>query len=152
MDEKAKLGNSSDRTTTAKIGNGFDVTPGLGTTPFKIAPQLDINSTSAATGVGNVDRSEKIALSVAAVVTGLLPDGNMLISGSQEMRVNDELRIVNVAGVVRPARHHQGEHHRLRPHRRGAHLLRRPRAHERGAAAGLGSPALRRRETLLSGT
>ncbi len=102
MDEKAKLGNSSDRTTTAKIGNGFDVTPGLGTTPFKIAPQLDINSTSAATGVGNVDRSEKIALSVAAVVTGLLPDGNMLISGSQEMRVNDELRIVNVAGVVRP--------------------------------------------------
>ena len=102
MDDKAKLGNSSDRTTTSKIGNGFDVTPGIGTTPFKMAPQLDINSTSAATGVGNVDRSEKIAFSVAAVVTGVLPDGNMLVSGSQEMRVNDELRIINVAGVVRP--------------------------------------------------
>ncbi len=102
MDDKAKIGNSSDRTTTAKIGNGFDVTPGLGSSSFKIAPQLDINSTSAATGVGNVDRSEKITLAVAVVVTGVLPDGNMLISGSQEMRINDELRIVNVAGVVRP--------------------------------------------------
>ena len=102
MDDKSKKKNSSDRTTTSKIGNGFDVTPGIGTTPFKMAPQLDIDSTSASTGVGNVDRSEKIAFSVAAVVTGVLPDGNMLVSGSQEMRVNDELRIINVAGVVRP--------------------------------------------------
>lgn len=102
MDDKAKLGNASDRTTTAKIGNGFDITPGIGSSAFKAAPQLDITSTSAATGVGNVDRSEKIAFSVAAVVTGVLPDGNMLVSGSQEMRVNDELRIINVAGVVRP--------------------------------------------------
>ena len=102
IDDKAKLGNSSDRTTTAKVGNGFDVTTGLGSTPFKIAPQLDINSTSAATGVGNVDRSEKIAFSVGAVVTGVLPDGNLLVSGSQEIRVNDELRIIEVGGVVRP--------------------------------------------------
>ncbi len=102
MDDKAKLGNSSDRTTTSKIGNGFDISTGIGSSPFKASPQFDLNSTSASTGVGNVDRSEKIALSMAAVVTGVLPDGNMLISGSQEMRVNDELRIVNVAGVVRP--------------------------------------------------
>ncbi len=39
---------------------------------------------------------------MAVVVTGVMPDGNMLISGSQEMRVNDELRVINVAGVVRP--------------------------------------------------
>ena len=102
IDDKAKLGNSSDRTTTSKIGNGFDVTAGIGSSPTKIAPQLDINSTSAATGVGNVDRSEKIAFSVGAVVTGVLPDGNLLISGSQEIRVNDELRIIEVGGVVRP--------------------------------------------------
>ena len=102
MDNKAKLGNASDRTTTAKIGNGFDITPGIGTTPFKAAPQFDLTSTSAATGAGNVDRSEKIAFSVGAVVTGVLPDGNLLISGSQEIRVNDELRVIEVAGVVRP--------------------------------------------------
>ena len=102
IDDKAKLGNSSDRTTTAQVGNGFDVTPGLGSSSFKIAPQLDINSTSAATGVGNIDRSEKIAFSVGAVVTGVLPDGNLMVSGSQEIRVNDELRVIEVGGVVRP--------------------------------------------------
>ncbi len=84
MDDKAKLGNSSDRTTTAKIGNGFDISTGIGSAPFKAAPQFDLNSTSASKGVGNVDRSEKIVFSMAAVVTGVLPDGNMLVSGSQE--------------------------------------------------------------------
>ena len=43
-----------------------------------------------------------VALIVAAVVTGVVENGNLLISGSQEVRVNHELRILNVAGIVRP--------------------------------------------------
>ena len=45
---------------------------------------------------------ERLNLLVAAVVTGVLENGNLLISGSQEVRVNHELRILNVAGIVRP--------------------------------------------------
>ena len=61
-----------------------------------------MTSKSAARGDGNIDRSEKVNVSLAVVVTGMMPDGNLLVSGSQEVRVNDELRRLNVAGIVRP--------------------------------------------------
>jgi flagellar L-ring protein precursor FlgH len=49
-----------------------------------------------------VNRSEKISLTVAAVVTKVLPNGNMMIQGTQEVRTNAELRQLTVAGIVRP--------------------------------------------------
>ena len=48
-------------------------------------------------------RSESIDLLVAAVVTQVLPNGNLVIAGSQEVRVNAELRILTIAGIVRPS-------------------------------------------------
>ncbi|MDI7863404.1 flagellar basal body L-ring protein FlgH [Rhizobiaceae bacterium n13] len=53
-------------------------------------------------GKGSTKRSEKLTLLVAAVVTGILENGNLIVSGSQEVRVNHEIRILNVAGIVRP--------------------------------------------------
>lgn len=102
IDDKATLDNTSGRSTTSTIGNSSDFFVGVGSSPTKNTIGLDVNSKSAAKGQGNVDRSEKIHLAVAAVVTGVLPDGNLLVSGSQEVRVNYELRLLNVAGIVRP--------------------------------------------------
>jgi flagellar L-ring protein precursor FlgH len=102
MDDKAQLGNTTDRTQQSNIGTGFDFNFGWQKTPYKGAASVDANSTSTSNGQASIDRSEKINLSVAAVVTRVLPNGNLLISGSQEVRVNYELRLLNVAGIVRP--------------------------------------------------
>ncbi|RCL03179.1 MAG: flagellar L-ring protein precursor FlgH [Candidatus Tokpelaia sp. JSC189] len=53
-------------------------------------------------GDAKVERREDIRLSIAAVVTSILPNGNLVINGSQEVRVNYELRVLNIVGIVRP--------------------------------------------------
>jgi flagellar L-ring protein precursor FlgH len=53
-------------------------------------------------GKGSVDRSEELKTNVAGVVTQVLPNGNLVIEGRQEIRVNFEVRELIVAGIVRP--------------------------------------------------
>ncbi|MFM8991439.1 MAG: flagellar basal body L-ring protein FlgH, partial [Alphaproteobacteria bacterium] len=62
----------------------------------------EMTSESSSTGKGSIERKETIALRVAAVVTQILPNGNLVVAGSQEVRVNSENRVLQVAGVVRP--------------------------------------------------
>jgi flagellar L-ring protein precursor FlgH len=109
IDEKAELSNETDRSRksneTADMTNllGFEqevgrVLPG-GYDPTKA---IGIGSDSSTQGSGSVNRKEKIDLTVAAVVTQVLPNGNLVIQGRQEVRVNFEVRDLMVSGVVRP--------------------------------------------------
>jgi flagellar L-ring protein FlgH len=63
-------------------------------------PKVDAQTETKA--AGTIERSESIDLLIAAVVTGVLPNGNLIISGTQEVRVNYEVRVLNIAGMVRP--------------------------------------------------
>ena len=104
INDKASFDNETERSRTnagglkwqASINNLF----GLSTDPM--SGDLGSSSTTDTQGKGTTERSEKLKLLVAAVVTGILENGNLLISGSQEVRVNHEIRILNVAGIVRP--------------------------------------------------
>ncbi|MFN3513354.1 MAG: flagellar basal body L-ring protein FlgH [Phenylobacterium sp.] len=69
---------------------------------FDPANAINTTSESSSNGSGSVTRSEKISLTIAAVVTAVLPNGNMMIQGTQEVRTNAELRQLTVAGIVRP--------------------------------------------------
>jgi flagellar L-ring protein FlgH len=63
---------------------------------------LTASGNSQMTGTGQINRSDQLITNVAAVVTQLLPNGNMVIEGKQEIRLNTEIRELIVAGVVRP--------------------------------------------------
>ena len=103
INDRAKLKNESERNRTAKrtlgLGGSFDV-DGTGS---EANIEGDISSNTDSQGSGATTRSENIDLSVAAVVTDVLPNGNLMISGTQEVRVNAELRILTIAGIVRPS-------------------------------------------------
>jgi flagellar L-ring protein precursor FlgH len=62
---------------------------------------VDIESSRENSGEGKIDRKEEINLTLAAVVTQILPNGNLVISGTQEARVNYELRQLQLSGIVR---------------------------------------------------
>jgi flagellar L-ring protein FlgH len=102
IDDKATFGNATDRSLQSQVDTGFDFKLNWGGNTSEFQPQYNSQSTSTTQGQGTIDRSEKIQLAVAAVVTDVLPNGNLIISGSQEVRVNFELRLLNVAGIVRP--------------------------------------------------
>ena len=63
---------------------------------------LTASGNSQMNGQGTINRQDQLVTNVAAVVTQVLPNGNMVIEGKQEVRLNAEIRELIVAGVVRP--------------------------------------------------
>ena len=102
INDKAKFSNQSDSKRT--VGRGFGTSGDylIGGVGNDGEANAKLNSTADFSGDGGTNRSESIQLSVAAVVTRVLPNGNLLVRGSQEVRVNAELRVLTIAGIVRP--------------------------------------------------
>src|SRR5215813_4394349 len=104
--DKANLSNETQRSRTSSENS--NITDFIGaktiTQPLKVLPGnlLATDSTSTADGKGSVNRQESLTTNVAAVVTQVLANGNLVVEGKQEIRVNFEIRELVVAGVVRP--------------------------------------------------
>ena len=105
--DQANFANETQRSRTAKEDSGitdFIGSKTLGTQAQKLLPGriLTADSTASTDGKGSVVRQESLQTNVAAVVTQLLPNGNLVVEGKQEIRVNYEVRELIVAGIVRP--------------------------------------------------
>ena len=69
---------------------------------MKLNPNVEMGSQSEYEGDGSVKRNEKLTLRIAATVVQVLPNGQLVIQGDQEVRVNYELRDLQITGIVRP--------------------------------------------------
>ncbi|MEQ1889159.1 MAG: flagellar basal body L-ring protein FlgH [Alphaproteobacteria bacterium] len=107
--DSAKVDNATTRTRTADEGASAKALFGYEKSLTKILPDavdpenlLEANSTSNNSGKGSVDRKEEIVTTVAAIITQIMPNGNLVIQGRQEVRINFEVREIMISGVVRP--------------------------------------------------
>lgn len=107
--DSADLDNSTNRSRIANEGAAANALLGYEQSLDQILPEavdpsalINADSNSSTVGAGNVKRKENIRTTVAAVITQILPNGNLVIQGKQEVRLNFEMREVLVSGVVRP--------------------------------------------------
>jgi len=108
IDDSASITNSTDRSRSGSQGGSVDALFGLperwaGALPDGAAPGVALESASTFSGDGSVRRDEQLTLRIAATVVEVLPNGVLSIEGSQQVRVNFELRELLVSGFVRPA-------------------------------------------------
>ncbi|WP_019907023.1 flagellar basal body L-ring protein FlgH [Methylobacterium sp. 77] len=106
--DKANLNNETKRSRSNAEGLGLPNAFGLensaaiaaaGISPDKL---ITGTSTSSSDGAGSVQRNETVTTNIAAIVNQILPNGNLVVEGKQEIRINFEVRELIVAGVVRP--------------------------------------------------
>jgi len=109
IDDKAQLDNETERTResseNAALPSLLGMENGLAQyLPESVDPTNLVESTSDSghKGTGSIDRKEKINVQLAAIITQILPNGNMVIHGRQEVLVNFEKRNLGVDGVIRP--------------------------------------------------
>jgi flagellar L-ring protein FlgH len=107
--DKAELSNSSDRkrssSTSAGVSHFFGLENGLGRlfgADFDPTNLVGASGDTDQSGEGAINREEKIELTVAAAIVDRLPNGNLVIAGRQQVRINAELRELTVSGVIRP--------------------------------------------------
>ncbi|WP_417689760.1 flagellar basal body L-ring protein FlgH [Roseibium sp.] len=108
ISDKAEFDNSTQRSRSDSNGAGTGGALGTAIDTLLLPAGVSasnlgsVNSNSNFSGQGSVDREEKLETTVAAVVLQVLPNGNLVIEGRQEVRVNFEVREMIVAGIVRP--------------------------------------------------
>ena len=109
IQDEAELENETERTRSSNEDAGLNSLLGYEASLDRVLPEaidntslVDAQSSSSTTGTGSIEREEEITIELAALVTQILPNGNLVIHGKQEVRVNFEKRLLMIDGVIRP--------------------------------------------------
>lgn len=109
INDSAALGNKTTRSRNDKEDADLTKLLGLESELTKMLPQAITPSATVSLGTvhntegdGQIDREEEIEVTIAGIITQILPNGNMVIFARQELKVNFEMREVMVTGVIRP--------------------------------------------------
>ncbi len=109
IQDEADMENSTKRNRDNSESMGIPNLLGLESSYARLFPSgfdpskmVSANSSSDVNGTGTLKRSEQITLRVAATVSQVLPNGNLVVVGRQQVRVNQELRDLQVGGIIRP--------------------------------------------------
>jgi flagellar L-ring protein precursor FlgH len=109
IEDSAELENRTERTRESAENFGLNGLLGLENRLTDVLDEgttgpglVDFGGDSETTGEGLIERDETIELKVAAMITEVLPNGNFVVHGRQEVRVNYEVRELQIMGVIRP--------------------------------------------------
>lgn len=109
IQDEAELQNRTTRGRDNTEGMGLPRLLGLESSYARLFPTgidpsrlIEASSTSGVAGTGAIRRNETVTLRVAATVAQVLPNGNLVVTGRQQVRVNSELRDLSIGGVIRP--------------------------------------------------
>jgi flagellar L-ring protein precursor FlgH len=107
--DTADLSNSTDRSRDNRENMGLPRLLGLDASYARFLPNgvdpgklVEASSATSSTGEGRIQRNEAVTMRIAATVTQVLPNGNLVVGGRQQVRVNQELRDLNIGGIIRP--------------------------------------------------
>jgi flagellar L-ring protein precursor FlgH len=108
IDDEAEMRNSTQRNRSGSEGLEIGQVFGIGGTKLMprelegLGGELELGGSSNYRGSGNVKRNEQLTLRIAATVVDVLPNGHLVVQGDQEVRVNNELRDLQIVGIVQP--------------------------------------------------
>jgi flagellar L-ring protein precursor FlgH len=77
--------------------NSFNIAPDA----FNPLPTVDADSSDGFIGQAKYEKSGSFRARLAAVVVDRLPNGNLVVSGRREIRIDQETKLIEFTGIVR---------------------------------------------------
>lgn len=98
VDERTDASDESDMSVTKN--SSLSVQDGTGILGF--IRGLTLGTQNSSTGNGSIERTHSASTTLACLVTEVLPNGNLVIEGTRDVRTSDEILQLMLVGVIRP--------------------------------------------------